>query len=245
MDLTHHMRYAVGIAVLSVLCMGSVEMASAPAPAMDCSKETALLLPCLSYVQGLTPMASPACCTGFGAALSDNVLCICGIIAQGAAVPISQGGFNLTIALGLPAVCHINANVNQCSAFPGFPPIGSTGTPVLSPSPMAPSPGASKVPTAASAPASTSPTASSTPPSPMAPMTPSPGTSKVPTAAPAPASTSPTASSTPPTASSTPPTATPSPASPPVASAATTIYPHAAWFAVFITMVSTSLYWLI
>ena len=68
---------------------------------------------CLPYVGRQAKAPTPDCCTGLKQVLKDNKKCLC-VIIRDRNDPELGLQINVTLALGLPSVCHAPTNVSQC-----------------------------------------------------------------------------------------------------------------------------------
>ena len=68
---------------------------------------------CLPYVGGQAKVPTLDFCTGLKQVLKDNKKCLC-VIIRDRNDPKLGLQINVTLALGLPSVCHAPANDSQC-----------------------------------------------------------------------------------------------------------------------------------
>lgn len=79
----------------------------------ECADQLSSMATCLQYVQGQAKAPTPDCCTGLKQVLSSSKKCLCVIVKDGNDPQLGLN-INVTLALGLPAVCKATANVTQC-----------------------------------------------------------------------------------------------------------------------------------
>lgn len=79
----------------------------------ECTEQLVGLATCLPYVGGNAKSPTPDCCSGLKQVLSTNKKCLC-VIIKDRNDPDLGLTINVTLALGLPTVCHAPANVSQC-----------------------------------------------------------------------------------------------------------------------------------
>ncbi|XP_024174750.1 non-specific lipid transfer protein GPI-anchored 14 isoform X2 [Rosa chinensis] len=79
----------------------------------ECAQQLAGMATCLPYVQGEAMAPTPDCCSGLKQVLSTNKTCLC-VIIQDRNDPDLGLQINVTLALGLPSVCHVAANISKC-----------------------------------------------------------------------------------------------------------------------------------
>ena len=91
----------------------SYTMADAAKDREECAKQLVGLATCLPYVGGQAKAPTPDCCTGLKQVLKDNKKCLC-VIIRDHNDPELGLQINVTLALGLPSVCHAPTNVSQC-----------------------------------------------------------------------------------------------------------------------------------
>ncbi|KAM1589721.1 hypothetical protein ACFX10_028584 [Malus domestica] len=68
---------------------------------------------CPPYVGGQAKAPTSDCCTGFKQVVNNNKKCLC-LIIKDRNDPELGLQMNVTLALGLPAVCKAPANVSKC-----------------------------------------------------------------------------------------------------------------------------------
>uniref|UniRef100_A0A2N9EQT7 Bifunctional inhibitor/plant lipid transfer protein/seed storage helical domain-containing protein n=1 Tax=Fagus sylvatica TaxID=28930 RepID=A0A2N9EQT7_FAGSY len=96
--------------------MVSYTMEDAARDIEECTQQLVGLATCLPYVGGQAKAPTPDCCTGLKQVLNNNKKCLCVIIRDRNDPELGQQ-INVTLALGLPSVCHAPANVSQCPAL--------------------------------------------------------------------------------------------------------------------------------
>lgn len=82
----------------------------------ECTQQLVGLATCLQYVGGKAKYPTPDCCNGLKQLLNTNRKCLCVIVKDGNDPDLALN-INVTLALGLPSVCHAPANVSQCPAL--------------------------------------------------------------------------------------------------------------------------------
>lgn len=97
----------------------TIDMAKAADSAKDggevdeCAQQLVGMATCLPYVGGEAKAPTPDCCSGLKQVLNKNKKCLC-VIIQDRNDPDLGLQINVTLALGLPSVCHAPANVSKC-----------------------------------------------------------------------------------------------------------------------------------
>lgn len=79
----------------------------------ECTNQLVGLATCLPYVGGNAKAPTPDCCSGLKQVLKNDKKCLC-VIIRDRNDPELGLNINVTLALGLPSVCHAPANVSQC-----------------------------------------------------------------------------------------------------------------------------------
>ncbi|KAI7755153.1 hypothetical protein M8C21_026023 [Ambrosia artemisiifolia] len=79
----------------------------------ECAEQLAGLATCLPYVGGNAKSPTPDCCSGLKQVLNTNKKCLC-VVVKDRNDPDLGLTINVTLALGLPNVCHAPANVTKC-----------------------------------------------------------------------------------------------------------------------------------
>ncbi|KAJ4843551.1 hypothetical protein Tsubulata_007969 [Turnera subulata] len=87
----------------------------------ECAQQLVGMATCLPYVQGNAKAPTPDCCTGLKEILKADKKCLC-VVIKDRNDPDLGLQINVTLALGLPSVCHAPANVSQCPALLNLPP---------------------------------------------------------------------------------------------------------------------------
>ncbi|XP_076901531.1 non-specific lipid transfer protein GPI-anchored 14-like [Bidens hawaiensis] len=115
----------------------------------ECTEQLVGLATCLPYVGGNAKSPTPDCCSGLKQVLNTNKKCLC-VVIKDRNDPDLGLTINVTLALGLPTVCHTPANVTKCpellhlapnsteaQVFYQFGHASSGGAPASSPTPSA------------------------------------------------------------------------------------------------------------
>ncbi|KAK4416160.1 protein YLS3 [Sesamum alatum] len=128
----------------------------------ECADSLVGLATCLPYVGGTAKTPTPDCCSGLKEVLKTNNKCLC-LVIKDRNDPDLGLNINVTLALGLPAVCNAPANISQCPALLKLPPnspdaqifyqLGKNSSSTTAASPVAGGPSANVVPSPTSAPA--------------------------------------------------------------------------------------------
>lgn len=88
-------------------------MADSSKDTQECQQQLVGMATCLTYVDGEAKAPTPDCCTGLKQVLKDNGTCLC-VIIRDRNNPNLGLQINVTLALGLPSICHASANVSKC-----------------------------------------------------------------------------------------------------------------------------------
>ncbi|KAM4072204.1 hypothetical protein ACB094_11G120000 [Castanea mollissima] len=91
--------------------MVSYIMTDAAKDREECAQKLVGLATCLPYLFHLVNVPTPHCCTGLKQVLKDNNKCLCVSIRERNDPELGLQ-INVTLALGLPSVCHAPANVS-------------------------------------------------------------------------------------------------------------------------------------
>ncbi|TYK10478.1 major facilitator superfamily domain-containing protein 12 [Cucumis melo var. makuwa] len=86
----------------------------------ECTPQLAGMATCLPYVSGDAKTPTPDCCSGLKEVLKNNKKCLC-VIVKDRNDPDLGLQINVTLALGLPDICHATANVSNCPALLNLP----------------------------------------------------------------------------------------------------------------------------
>ncbi|XP_027081493.1 non-specific lipid transfer protein GPI-anchored 4-like [Coffea arabica] len=97
----------------------------APGPALDCVSYLSNLTDCLSYVGAGSNQNKPdkACCPELANLVATQPVCLCELLAHPERSPLP---IDLPKAMGLPAICKVDASPSSCSGL---------GVPVGAPAP--------------------------------------------------------------------------------------------------------------
>ncbi|KAG2671493.1 hypothetical protein I3843_13G000500 [Carya illinoinensis] len=79
----------------------------------ECQQQLVGMATCLPYVDGEATAPTPDCCNGLKQVLKNNKKCLC-VIIRDRNDPDLGLQINVTLALGLPSICHAPANVSNC-----------------------------------------------------------------------------------------------------------------------------------
>ncbi|KAG0470856.1 hypothetical protein HPP92_016976 [Vanilla planifolia] len=87
----------------------------------ECAQDLVGLSTCLEYVSGNARNPTPDCCAGLQKVRSRKPKCLCVLIKDHDSPDL---GFriNVTLAVFLPAVCHVPANISHCPKLLNLPP---------------------------------------------------------------------------------------------------------------------------
>ncbi|CAM8924554.1 unnamed protein product [Rhodiola kirilowii] len=103
--------------LISLLLVSSLVSNQAYADAskdrQECAPQLVGLATCLPYVGNKAKAPTPDCCSGLKQVLDKDKKCLC-VIVRDRNDPNVGLDINVTLALGLPDVCHAPANVSKC-----------------------------------------------------------------------------------------------------------------------------------
>ncbi|PQQ04284.1 protein YLS3 isoform X1 [Prunus yedoensis var. nudiflora] len=103
--------------VLVLLLIISISLGMAAADSAkdrdECTQQLAGMATCLPYVEGQAKTPTPDCCSGLKEVLNNNKKCLC-VIIKDRNDPELDLQINVTLALGLPSICQVPANVSKC-----------------------------------------------------------------------------------------------------------------------------------
>ncbi|KAL0006576.1 hypothetical protein SO802_008078 [Lithocarpus litseifolius] len=92
--------------------MVSYTMADVAKDREKCAQQLVGLATCPPYIGGQAKAPILDCCSGLKQVLKENKKCLC-VIIRDCNDPELGLQINVTLALGLPSVCHAPANVSQ------------------------------------------------------------------------------------------------------------------------------------
>ncbi|KAF2324861.1 hypothetical protein GH714_018163 [Hevea brasiliensis] len=81
----------------------------------NCTPQLLPLTPCAPFVQGVAQSPSPSCCYNLKQVYLQQPGCPCILLND---TNLSSFPINSTLALQLPALCHIQVKISACSASP-------------------------------------------------------------------------------------------------------------------------------
>ncbi|KAM7266820.1 hypothetical protein ACFE04_008986 [Oxalis oulophora] len=99
--------------------LGNARTSSASSKEIDeCAQVLVGLATCLAYVGGDAKAKAPTpdCCNGLKQVMNTNKKCLC-VVVRDRNDPDLGLNINATLALGLPSVCHVPADVSKCPAL--------------------------------------------------------------------------------------------------------------------------------
>ncbi|KAI3681254.1 hypothetical protein L6452_36043 [Arctium lappa] len=99
--------------ILTVALVSGVTSGADDKDKEECTEQLVGLATCLPYVGGNAKSPTPDCCSGLKQVLSTNKKCLC-VVIKDRNDPDLGLTINVTLALGLPTVCHAPANVSKC-----------------------------------------------------------------------------------------------------------------------------------
>ncbi|KAK8952839.1 hypothetical protein KSP40_PGU011563 [Platanthera guangdongensis] len=83
----------------------------------DCTGEVISLAPCINYITGAASAPSNSCCSQLAAVVRSEPTCFCAVL-KGGGPQFGIAGLNRTLALALPAACHVDApTVGKCNGI--------------------------------------------------------------------------------------------------------------------------------
>ncbi|ESQ39059.1 hypothetical protein EUTSA_v10001634mg [Eutrema salsugineum] len=82
----------------------------------ECTEQLVGLATCLPYVQEQAKSPTPDCCSGLKQVINSDKKCLC-VIIQDRNDPDLGLKINVSLALALPSVCHVTADVTKCPAL--------------------------------------------------------------------------------------------------------------------------------
>ncbi|KAJ9158674.1 hypothetical protein P3X46_024238 [Hevea brasiliensis] len=111
-----HYFTKVALTLTLMSTMVGFSMAVSDKDREECAEQLVGLATCLPYVGGNARTPTPDCCSGLKQVLKNNKKCLCVIIVDRNDPQLGLK-INVTLALGLPSICHASANVSQCPAL--------------------------------------------------------------------------------------------------------------------------------
>ncbi|KAL6125119.1 hypothetical protein ACLB2K_077627 [Fragaria x ananassa] len=106
-------RPVVVVAILALIFTTTTVKVVQGGAVDECAQQLVGMATCLPYVGGEAMAPTPDCCSGLKQVLNNNKKCLC-VIIQDRNDPDLGLQINVTLALGLPSVCHAAANVSKC-----------------------------------------------------------------------------------------------------------------------------------
>ncbi|KVH89334.1 Bifunctional inhibitor/plant lipid transfer protein/seed storage helical domain-containing protein [Cynara cardunculus var. scolymus] len=108
-------RFSFTFLVLTLVLVFGVTSGADDKDKEECTEQLVGLATCLPYVGGNAKSPTPDCCSGLKQVLNTNKKCLC-VVIKDRNDPDLGLTINVTLALGLPTVCHAPANVSKCPA---------------------------------------------------------------------------------------------------------------------------------
>ncbi|XP_024992955.1 protein YLS3-like [Cynara cardunculus var. scolymus] len=106
-------RFSFTFLVLTLVLVFGVTSGADDKDKEECTEQLVGLATCLPYVGGNAKSPTPDCCSGLKQVLNTNKKCLC-VVIKDRNDPDLGLTINVTLALGLPTVCHAPANVSKC-----------------------------------------------------------------------------------------------------------------------------------
>ncbi|KAJ9565400.1 hypothetical protein OSB04_001366 [Centaurea solstitialis] len=107
------LRFWFSFLILIVVLVSGVTSGADDKDKQECTEQLVGLATCLPYVGGNAKSPTPDCCNGLKQVLNTNKKCLC-VVIKDRNDPDLGLTINVTLALGLPTVCHAPANVSKC-----------------------------------------------------------------------------------------------------------------------------------
>ncbi|GLU13020.1 hypothetical protein SLE2022_296690 [Rubroshorea leprosula] len=118
---------AMLLLVASLLPAAFAQDPPTPGPFIaDCSTHLLALMPCGPFVQGTAKKPVESCCNSLNQLFSLQPGCLCLLLNN---TTLSTIPLNRTLAMQLPALCKLQANISSCSGE-SLPPSSSSGSQV-------------------------------------------------------------------------------------------------------------------
>ncbi|PWA51962.1 bifunctional inhibitor/lipid-transfer protein/seed storage 2S albumin superfamily protein [Artemisia annua] len=111
-----HVRFSLLFMIFTLALTTRVTLGANDKDKEECTEQLVGLATCLPYVGGNAKSPTPDCCTGLKQVLNTNKKCLC-VVIKDRNDPDLGLTINVTLALGLPDVCHTPANVTKCPAL--------------------------------------------------------------------------------------------------------------------------------
>ncbi|XP_071700723.1 non-specific lipid transfer protein GPI-anchored 14-like [Rutidosis leptorrhynchoides] len=108
-----HVRFSSLFMILTMVLVSRVTFGANDKDKEECTEQLVGLATCLPYVGGNSKSPTPDCCSGLKQVLNTNKKCLC-VVIKDRNDPDLGLTINVTLALGLPTVCHTPANVTKC-----------------------------------------------------------------------------------------------------------------------------------
>nr|GEX40933.1 protein YLS3-like [Tanacetum cinerariifolium] len=108
-----HVHVSFVLVILTLALTSRVTLGADDKDKEECTEQLVGLATCLPYVGGNAKSPTPDCCTGLKQVLNTNKKCLC-VVIKDRNDPDLGLTINVTLALGLPDVCHTPANVTKC-----------------------------------------------------------------------------------------------------------------------------------
>ncbi|GKA44396.1 YLS3-like protein [Tanacetum coccineum] len=108
-----HVHVSFVLVILTIALTSRVTLGADDKVKEECTEQLVGLATCLPYVGGNAKSPTPDCCTGLKQVLNTNKKCLC-VVIKDRNDPDLGLTINVTLALGLPDVCHTPANVTKC-----------------------------------------------------------------------------------------------------------------------------------
>ncbi|PWA51536.1 bifunctional inhibitor/lipid-transfer protein/seed storage 2S albumin superfamily protein [Artemisia annua] len=108
-----NVRFSLLFMIFTLALTSRVTLGANDKDKEECTEQLVGLATCLPYVGGNAKSPTPDCCTGLKQVLNTNKKCLC-VVIKDRNDPDLGLTINVTLALGLPDVCHTPANVTKC-----------------------------------------------------------------------------------------------------------------------------------
>uniref|UniRef100_A0A5B7BB98 Bifunctional inhibitor/plant lipid transfer protein/seed storage helical domain-containing protein n=1 Tax=Davidia involucrata TaxID=16924 RepID=A0A5B7BB98_DAVIN len=106
----------VGLSCMLLLISVGVASSDIDKDKEECADQLVGLADCLPYVGGDAKAPTPDCCTGLKQVVQKSKKCLC-VLIKDRNDPSLGIKVNLTLALGLPTICHAPVNISECPSL--------------------------------------------------------------------------------------------------------------------------------
>ncbi|PKA52549.1 putative GPI-anchored protein [Apostasia shenzhenica] len=114
-------RASLAAALLAAALLAASVSCDVAGDRAECAEDLVGLSTCVEYVEGTARTPTPDCCGGLMKVRAQKPKCLCVLIKDHDSPDLGLK-LNVTLAVSLPAVCHVPANISACPKLLNLPP---------------------------------------------------------------------------------------------------------------------------